>query len=108
MLGFFKKKPASIYELPFGEKSQEEVRELAESLANQIRRIVDEGGPGSSRRHHQRASLMIEEAAFNISGNMFDRVKIWNAVERVNSDAYQNLIAAIQNPGHNNCFASSR
>ncbi|SDC10341.1 hypothetical protein SAMN05216345_101541 [Cupriavidus sp. YR651] len=106
MLGLFKKKPANIHDLPFGEKNQGEIRELAESLANQIRIIVYEDVPGSSREHDKRTFHKIEDAAFEISSSMFDRVKIWNAVEGVDRDAYDNLIAAIQNLGRNNRVAS--
>ncbi|BDB28996.1 hypothetical protein CTP10_R64090 (plasmid) [Cupriavidus sp. P-10] len=107
MFGLFKKKPANIHDLPFGEKSQEEIRELAQSLANQIRIIVYEDVAGSSHEHDKCTFLKIEEAAFDISSSMFDRVKIWNTVESVDRDAYHNLIAAIQNQGRNKRFASS-
>uniref|UniRef100_UPI003F495DB6 hypothetical protein n=1 Tax=Cupriavidus yeoncheonensis TaxID=1462994 RepID=UPI003F495DB6 len=107
MFGLFKKKPVNIHDLPFGEKSQREIRELSESLSNQIRIIVYEDVADLKREHDNRTFLRIEEAAFDISSSMFDRVKIWNTVESVDRDAYHNLITAIQNPVRNNRLASS-
>lgn len=107
MFGLFKKQPAIIYDLPFGEKNEGEIRKLAENLSNQIRVIVHEDVSGSNCKNDGRASLLIEEAAFDISSNMFDRIKIWEGVENVDMVAYRNLIAAFQNPRRRNGLIAS-
>lgn len=107
MFGLFKKQPANIYDLPFGEKSEAEIRKLAESLAGHIRTIVQQEVPGSGRAHDGRAALLIEGAAFDISSSMFDRIKIWNAVENIDRDAYHHLIAAFQDQGRRNGLIAS-